>query len=310
MSEIKLRSILRKDLLPLARSLFDITGSTFSIYDAAGQLMLGEPLPEPAARHEIATSDTVLGWVEGNTTAAALAALLSDLAIRAVEKKALGNEVLDKYREINLLYRIAAQFADCREVRQVAEVALAEGQQLIKGTSAVLMLLPENTQQLEVLLTAGEAAAIEPDLTVGKGIAGYVAAKGVAEIVNDVAADSRYGREVPGVRSLVCAPVQVQNRVIGVISIHHAEGCNYTAADLKLLTTIALQSASAIESALYYQREMAAAKAREARLQQQVKELQVKVDEAKRQREVAEITESDFFMNLKKRSQEIRKLRQ
>jgi len=45
---------------------------------------------------------------------------------------------------------------------------------------------------------------------------------------------------------------------------------------------------------------------REQRLIQQVDELRVEVDESKRARQVAEITETDYFHELRRKGQELR----
>jgi len=48
--------------------------------------------------------------------------------------------------------------------------------------------------------------------------------------------------------------------------------------------------------------------AREQSLKQQVQELRIQIDEAKKAREVAEITESDYFRDLKERAQHLRRV--
>ena len=49
--------------------------------------------------------------------------------------------------------------------------------------------------------------------------------------------------------ALICAPLRTSTRIIGVILLGDANrGASYAAADLKLLNTIALQTASAIEN--------------------------------------------------------------
>jgi serine phosphatase RsbU (regulator of sigma subunit) len=77
-----------------------------------------------------------------------------------------------------------------------------------------------------------------------------VVERGIAEIVNDCAADPRAlaGGGVAG--SLVCAPLRAKQRTVGAVALGDAAGAVYSAADLQLLNTIALQTASAIESAL------------------------------------------------------------
>ena len=65
------------------------------------------------------------------------------------------------------------------------------------------------------------------------------------------------------VRSLVVAPLKVGERVIGVIGLGSTTPATYSAADLKLLNTLALQTATAIENARLFERTVQAAKERE-----------------------------------------------
>ena len=46
---------------------------------------------------------------------------------------------------------------------------------------------------------------------------------------------------------------------------------------------------------------------REQRLKQEIQQLRIEIDEVKRQQQVAEITETDFFQDLKNKAEEIRR---
>ena len=59
------------------------------------------------------------------------------------------------------------------------------------------------------------------------------------------------------------APLKVKNRTLGMVILGHAEEKEFKAAELKLLTTIALQSAVAIEGAQLFQKGLKAAQERE-----------------------------------------------
>jgi phosphoserine phosphatase RsbU/P len=63
--------------------------------------------------------------------------------------------------------------------------------------------------------------------------------------------------------SLLCAPLKVGERVTGAIALASSTPVSYTAADLKLLNTLALQTASAIENARLFERTVEAARERE-----------------------------------------------
>ena len=70
----------------------------------------------------------------------------------------------------------------------------------------------------------------------------------------------------------------------------------------RLMETIALQAAVAIETAQEVE-------AREHALQAQIAQLKIEVDEARRAHQVAEITETEFFSQLQKQAQGLRSQR-
>jgi len=307
MAKLTLKRLIQKDAAVLLEPLLQCLDHPIRVNDLAGKWLLGEKELQGIERFPVELEEEVIGWVEGTAAAQQVAQILSNLAFQAMERRSLANEVLEKYREINLLYSIAEKLTSCREVEAVVELALAEAQRLIQGTSTALFLLNRQTETLKVMSTSGDASVVEPVVYLGDGITGYVAAQRKPEIVNDVLADPRFQAKETGIRSLLCAPMQAQEKVIGVIGIYNTEPRNYRAEELKLLTAIALQAAPALESALFLQQEMEAARQREAALKEKLQELRIEIDQAKRDREVAEITESDFFQSLKKKAELMRK---
>lgn len=302
MVQINLKRLIKKELSPVLTALVQAMDISISIYDTAETCIMGEKVSLALERHPIVVSGETLGWVRSTSKAADLAQIISTLAEQSIEKKALANEVLDRYREVNLLYTVAEKLTTCREVTAVAQLALEEAQRLVSATGAFLMLLDADKHHLNMILHLGSQHPYGSVVEVGQGIIGYVAQTGKSEIVNDVNHDPRHQGHELMMQSLICAPLKAQDRVMGVISIFHADQVDYSAADLKLLTAIALQSTPAIEAALFHETEMASARQREEKLRAQLNELRIEIDEAKRARQVAEITETDFFQTLQQKA--------
>jgi serine phosphatase RsbU (regulator of sigma subunit) len=85
----------------------------------------------------------------------------------------------------------------------------------------------------------------------GSPFVASVLERGVAEIVNHCAADPRMRDAARGPQSLICAPLRAGERTAGVIVLaSDDDGASYSSADLKLLNTIALQTAAAMQNAL------------------------------------------------------------
>ena len=70
-------------------------------------------------------------------------------------------------------------------------------------------------------------------------------------MVNDCASDARAAGSERDLKALICAPLRAGQRTVGIIALaSNAADASYSAANLKLLNTIALQTAAAMENAL------------------------------------------------------------
>jgi serine phosphatase RsbU (regulator of sigma subunit)/putative methionine-R-sulfoxide reductase with GAF domain len=238
-----------------------------AVEDPQGRHLHGTPADGEAFRFAVRHDDTHLGAVVGEPPAGLLADLLSHLAGREGERKSLGTEVLNLYREINLIYSFSEKLAALLDVERVAALTLQEARRLIVATDGVLMLLDHETGALTTVAGFGDELPALQGFHAGRGILGAVAASGVAEIVNDIADDPRRVTEQTALRALLGAALRVGERVTGIIVLGSTVPMAYTAGELKLLNTLALQAATAIENARLFERTVQAAQERERLLQ-------------------------------------------
>ncbi len=82
---------------------------------------------------------------------------------------------------------------------------------------------------------------------VSGSISGSVVTSGVPYNVHDAASDPHYFSLTGKMRSELCVPLKVGERVVGVINVESSEVGAFTEADERLLTTLAGQLATAIE---------------------------------------------------------------
>ena len=263
MSRISLKQILgsQNGLRPVIESLALAIGHPVAVEDAAGQVLFGAA--SPGDRAAVSHDGKDLGWVTASTGAAAVATLLRFLAEKESERKALGSEVLHLYREVNLIYSFSEKLAALLDLQKVAELTLQEARHLIVATDGAILLLDEASDALHSIASFGDELPGLSGFARGRGIAGAVAESGVGEIVNDVLGDPRRINVVLDVRSLVCAPLKVGEKVIGVIVLASTLPMAYEARELKLLNTLALQTATAIENARLFERTVQAGHERE-----------------------------------------------
>ncbi len=265
MTRVELGSIVsrQKDSRAVLAGLQAALGTPVVVADSDGRVLLGNGDGVGLARHPVRHEGRQLGWVEGTASASAIAALLEHLIAREVERKALGAEVLHLYREINLIYSFSEKLAALLELDRLAQLTLRQARHLIVATDGVIMLMDEPSGVLSTLALFGDRFARIGSFQRGVGIVGTVAATGIAEVVDDIDTDPRRVVDGTGLRSLICAPLKVGERVIGVIALASTELLGYTAAELKLLNTLAPQTATAIENARLFERTIEAARERE-----------------------------------------------
>ena len=179
-----------------------------------------------------------------------LSAVLTQFASLGFEKREIAQDALNKYREITLLYAIGETISSCLDVDQIARLILETNQSFVKAENSSVMLLNPETKELEIKATRGPEQHVKASLKEGVGIAGLVAQTGHPEIVNEPQTDPRFAQPTGLIRSLLCVPLKVQEKVLGVINVSNKlSGEDFTAADEKLLTTLASQAAVAIENA-------------------------------------------------------------
>jgi serine phosphatase RsbU (regulator of sigma subunit)/putative methionine-R-sulfoxide reductase with GAF domain len=294
MARISLKQIVgaQNGLRPVVAALERALGAGLSVEDAAGAPLLGTA--SGGERFPVAHDGKELGWVSGPQGAEAVAGLLRFLAEKESERKALGSEVLQLYREVNLIYSFSEKLAALLDLERVAQLTLQEARHLIVATDGAILLLDDDTGALNAAAAFGDELPGLSGFRLGTGIAGTVAATGVGEIVNDVMGDPRRINAVIDVRSLVCAPLKVGEKVIGVMMLASTLPMAYEARELKLLNTLALQTATAIENARLFERTVQAGHERE-RLLALNKAAEVARAGYERELELAATIQADLF---------------
>ncbi|HEY3706637.1 MAG TPA: GAF domain-containing SpoIIE family protein phosphatase [Terracidiphilus sp.] len=260
MPALTLKSLLgrRSPAHAVVLALIESMGNTVHITDPNGTLLLGSPqnLGAPGldsetwdperllSRIPVLHDDSILGCVIGPAPQATpVAALIHHLWSKEIESRSLGSEVLHLYREVHLIEQLSEQLAQVLDSPAVAACALDQAQRLIKATFGIIYL-HNSTGALDAIATFGShaGASLLP-------LVATVLEKGSAEIVNDCASDPRIGH--PTHCAILCAPLRSGENTRGAIVLgNQAHGASYSSPDLKLLNTIALQTAAAIDNAL------------------------------------------------------------
>lgn len=127
--------------------------------------------------------------------------------------------------------------------------------------TATILLLSQDGANLVVRAVSGEPEDVRGQVRVplGRGIAGRIAAKRQARIIDDVPAAGPHSQAIRSrVKSMVGVPLAVGDRVIGVVHAATFTPHAFTQEDLQLLELVAERAGVAIENAGLYDSEQQA----------------------------------------------------
>lgn len=165
------------------------------------------------------------------------------------ERKVAEAEIRRKLKELTVLNAVATIAVEAPDEATLISQATDEIRTALFPDNCGVLLVDHEEG---VLRHASSYHSRDPRLRVafiplGKGITGGVAATGVARRVADTSADPDYIALDPQMKSEICVPLRVGDRVIGVIDAESRQKDAFTANDEQLLSTLASQIATSIE---------------------------------------------------------------
>ena len=233
------------------------------IEDENGKLLLGNPTGSPKSSLSIKLDSEIIGWVKGDENAGMIADLITYLAQKEAEKKKLGTEVLNLYQELNVIYNFSEKLTQTIDPDTIAQLTLEQAIHSIPSHSGVIVLWNEEKKQLMVPAKSGEQLFNEEQLRNNPGILLKIGLGGQSEIITDLSLLKEKEIVEQDVQLLIYAAMKVKHRIMGAIILAGKDVEQYSAAHLKLLVTLALQSSTAIESAMLYEKNIREARERE-----------------------------------------------
>jgi adenylate cyclase len=265
MGRISLRNIVGKkgEANAVLQELITRLGSSCRIEDDKGNFLLGTDGAAGPEVHPIELDGEILGKVSGDASSGLITRLLLQMARSEAEKKKLGTEVLSLYQEINVIFNFSEQLSQTIEAESIARATLAQAMHSIPSKAGMVVLMDEHSGETHVPASEGEALLDQKQVLDNIGLLLRIGINGQSEILNDLELLKKKGIIDPTVHSLAYASMKVKHRIMGAIILADREPDKYAAAHLKLLVTLALQSSSAIESAMLYDKNIREVKERE-----------------------------------------------
>ncbi|HEU5052768.1 MAG TPA: adenylate/guanylate cyclase domain-containing protein [Hanamia sp.] len=239
-------------------------GANVCVEDEKGNEIFSYGAPEYGFKKEIFFEEEPIGLIKDNKDAGDwIAEFLVELLQKELERKRLGSEVLNLYQEINLIFNFSDKLAQTIGATDISKIALAEALHVIESDFGVVALWDEEHKIMKVEASEGALFFDEEKINKELPLLRKIVLGGQSEIIGDISTLKEAGIILPQVQSVIFSALRVKHRIMGAIILASNEADKYTAGSLKLLTTLALQSSSAIESSLLYEKNIREANERE-----------------------------------------------
>lgn len=215
---------------------------------------------------------TVDHYVPGSYTEedGRVVAALAEQAATAVVNARLYEEIRKQVQATSALAETARAVASTLDLDEVLRLLLSRIAQALGVEAASISLVQGDELEFKVAEGAASEGVVGMKLKLGQGIAGWVAKSGRPVLVPEVKSDPRFFGEIDLqtgfiTRSIICAPIMVKDRVLGVIQALNPRRGSFNIDDLNLLTGIAEMAGNAISHAQLFS-DIQAAEARYAAL--------------------------------------------
>ncbi len=167
-----------------------------------------------------------------------------------------------KWDDIHLFNEIGKTITSSLDIKEVLSIIMQKITEILQPKDWALLLLDEDSKKLRFEVAVGERSEKLKDiqLSLGEGIAGWVAEKGEPLFITNAQEDPRFARRVDetsqyNTRSIICVPLKSKGKVLGVIElINTLDEGPFEENDIIFLQTIADYAAIAIENALYFKK--------------------------------------------------------
>lgn len=156
--------------------------------------------------------------------------------------------------QIKALTKISKAIASDFYLEDILRLIVTVTAEMMGSNICSLMLIDEKKKELVIRATQSfrEEYNKKPPLKIGEGIAGKVAEENKPLAIKDVTKEKEYKYQdiakKEGLYSLLCVPLSVKCKVIGVINCYTSAPHDFTETEINVLTTIANQAAVAIEN--------------------------------------------------------------
>ncbi|HEY4632620.1 MAG TPA: diguanylate cyclase, partial [Candidatus Limnocylindrales bacterium] len=193
-------------------------------------------------------------WTDGDIAFVTTLATHAGIALTNAE---LFDQTEARAAQLGVLQAASARLSRASSVAEIGRTVVEETRRITDYHNARVYLLepPDHVVPIAFEGRVGAYEQVDLDLLrcrLGEGFTGWVAQHGEALLINDANADQR-GQTIPGTddvdESMLVVPMRYDQAVVGVITLSKLGLDGFDEDDLRMLTILADQAATAVESA-------------------------------------------------------------
>ncbi|MBI1357517.1 MAG: SpoIIE family protein phosphatase [Acidobacteria bacterium] len=163
--------------------------------------------------------------------------------------------------ELSVLNEVALAVSSTSALDEVVDLIVQKCVKHLRVEQGAVLMLDEQEAgaPLQTMVRKVQADYAGIPYRLGDQITGWMLKNQQPLAINDLAADGRFRLppEASSVKSLLCVPLRLKGKMVGVLSVFNKRGGEeFGESDQRLLTIIAAQSAQVIESVRLYEEEL------------------------------------------------------
>jgi len=168
------------------------------------------------------------------------------------------NELKRQILQLKALIKIFFDLFQTTDLDLLLNKIIKYAAQIVESDGASILLLDKEKNELYFRASLGNKSQEikKYRVRVGQGIAGWVAEKGEALIVNDVNRDSKWDKDFDNAikfqtKSIICIPLKLEKEILGVIELINKKDRTYfNKSDEEILIYFADQAVIALNKSL------------------------------------------------------------
>lgn len=249
-----LRELLDKtSVIEYLNSYASLNNSSFIITDCSDNKLFGEIQITNKARSPILFKENIIGYVCGVEINGAgnLAQMLSYMANCEEDNELLTIENNEIHGEMRVLYNLTEKLTASKSVSECIKISFNELIKITKGEFTGILLRDSTGEAL--ILEEASGPIVVGEKVINNYDKLFKEMNGKSEIISNTSINEDYACFQPEVKSLMYSPIKIRNKVIGLIFVGSESEEGFTSKDVKILSAVAFQTASAIENTKLYE---------------------------------------------------------